>query len=420
MPQANAYRNNLRILRRELPPPPRRKPPAVRKLLVMALAIIGLLVVVAAVYRSIPVTYETVVLTRGSVEVMYAADGVVVRQERVYTAPAAGQLKRLVPEGQRVRVGSPIAQISAGGAATAAPAAPAAAPTAPAAGPTAPAARDDSAVRREIDRLSDAIYQKAVQANQARADGDTATANRLQDELDELSLRQQQLTQQLGRSEPSIIAPPARAPEPPAGPVLGTITASVSGVVIYQTDGLEDRLAAARSKEWKPSLLRSLNTDVRTTGESVGKGDAVLKVVDNLSLSLLAVVPEAALSRLGDTDRVTIRFAGRDGEVTARITRQVKEGGDVLLVLTAPALPEELIVQRRFRATLVLGTYEGLVMPRTALDVRNGLQGVWVLEATETRFHPVRVLGGTDDLLALETDLPVGVRVLKNAPTGMH
>ncbi|HYF76333.1 MAG TPA: HlyD family efflux transporter periplasmic adaptor subunit, partial [Symbiobacteriaceae bacterium] len=155
--------------------------------------------------------------------------------------------------------------------------------------------------------------------------------------------------------------------------------------------------------------------------ETVAKGDPVFKIVDNLSATLLAVVPEGILSQMGAADVVTIRFDGREGpSIAVRIIKQVRQNGEVLLVMNAPVFPEDLVHQRRFRATIIMGRHEGIMIPRTALDVRDGLQGVWVVEGAGTRFHPVRVLGGTDEQLALETDLKLGIRILKQAPTGMR
>ncbi|HYF95799.1 MAG TPA: HlyD family efflux transporter periplasmic adaptor subunit [Symbiobacteriaceae bacterium] len=409
MPQfATARRSNLRALRRELPPH-RRPASGWRRALLAALAGIAVLGAAALVYRNLPVPVETVALTQGSVEITYAVDGLIARQEEVYTAPADGRLRRLVAEGQRVRVGSPVAEIVEAGTAQ---------EPAPPGTPPDPVPQGDIAIRREIDRITAAIYDRASAINLAKANGDGEAAARLQDELDQLAVRQEELSQQLGRSQPVVVAPaPLLSPEQPVGRALGVIKAGTSGIVIYQTDGLEGRL----SGELKPSALAAMGPRPHAPGETVRQGEAVLKIVDNLNTTLLAVLPEEALTRLGGANRVTIRLDGRDARpVSGRITGQVREGGQVLLTLSASAMPEELVLQRRFRATLVMGAYEGLTVPRTALDVRDGLQGVWVLEGLETRFHPVRVLGGNDQVLALETDLAVGVRVLRYAPTSMR
>lgn len=407
MPQQTARQTNLRMLRREVPPPPRRRPAGL-KLILGALAGLGFLIAAIGIYRNQPIAYETVPLSQGAVEITHAVDGLVARHEQVYTAPAAGMVARLVAEGQRVRVGAAIAQIVAADSA-----APAPAPVTQPAG--------NGTTQQQVDQLTVAIFAKATAINTAKANGDFETADLLQAELDELSVRQQELAAQIGRSQPVVTAPPSHPVAQTQGPVLGEITATVAGLVIYQTDGLESSLAAGREGEWKPSLLSSLSAMPRAAPQAVAKGDPVLKVVDNLSLSLLVVVPQTAMKDLGESDRLSVRFTGRDGPpVTARIIRRVPEGESLLLVLSAPVFPEELVHQRRFRATLLLGSYEGLVVPRTAIDVRDGLQGVWVLAGIETRFHPVRVIGGNADLLALETDLQPGTAVLKHAPTWMR
>jgi putative membrane fusion protein len=354
-----------------------------------------------------------VVLKQGSVELTADVEGLVVRQERVYTAPAAGSVRRVAAEGQRVRVGAPAAEIVAPGSVPAQQAAPATGAKAPAQG--------DAAVRRRIDDLGAAMYQKAAAITEAKSKGDATTAAALQAELDQLGLQQQQLARQLNEQAPAVVPAVPAAPAAPQGPALGTVTVDMAGLLTYQLDGLESALSPARAKDWKPSTVKALTAQLQAIPDVVAKGDPVLKVVDNLSLTLIAVVPDAVVARLGGEKQVSLRFAGREGPpVVAQISRQVSEGGEVLLVLTAPVFPEELAQQRNFRATVVLGGASGLLVPRTAIDVRGGLQGVWVVAGTERTFHPARVLGGNDNVVALETDLTVGTRVLATAPTSMR
>jgi putative membrane fusion protein len=438
MPYAATRRANLRAVRRELPPV--RKPPSGRlKLLVAVAAGAALLWGAVFVYRSSAVAPETVALTRGSVENIQAVDGLVVRTELVYTAPVAGTVRRLAAEGQRVRVGAPVAEITKGpvviaGTTGTTPTSPPAQTTPPPTAATQAAPQGDAGIRRELDKLNAAIYEKAFALNKAKANGDVEAADRIQEELDQLAIRQSELTPQLGRSQPVVVAPPPALPpaeatvpaqQPPQTPpppaALGQITATASGIVIYQTDGLEGQLAIDKVDQWTPAAISALSGEPRATTETVAKGDPVFKIVDNLSATLLAVVPEGILSQMGAADVVTIRFDGREGPpIAVRIIKQVRQNGEVLLVMNAPVFPEDLVHQRRFRATIIMGRHEGIMIPRTALDVRDGLQGVWVVEGAGTRFHPVRVLGGTDEQLALETDLKLGIRILKQAPTGMR
>jgi len=195
----------------------------------------------------------------------------------------------------------------------------------------------------------------------------------------------------------------------------------VAGVLVYETDGLEALLSPARAPEWKPSDLQNLSVEPRRTGESVKAGDPLLKVVDNLSISLVALLPEADLPQVSAGGRLQLRFPGSEREsVAARIATRSDESGEVLLHLTAPVLPEELTHLRRVRTTLVFARYEGKIVPRTAIDVRGGLQGVWVAEGNSEQFYPAKVLGGSLEQVALETNIPEGARILAQAPTSMR
>ncbi|HLN62933.1 MAG TPA: HlyD family efflux transporter periplasmic adaptor subunit, partial [Symbiobacteriaceae bacterium] len=199
------------------------------------------------------------------------------------------------------------------------------------------------------------------------------------------------------------------------------VTGDTAGVLVYQIDGLEGALGAAGAGQWKPSWFRSLTAEPRKAGQSVTAGEPLLKVVDNLSLNVLAVVPAAMLDGLGADQRIILRFADPDTPpVVARIARREIEGSEALLVLTAPVFPEELTWNRKVKVTLVFGSYQGLVVPRSAIDVRDGRQGVWVVDGTHESFRPVRVLGGNSAEVALEADLVPGLLVRTEAPTRMR
>ncbi|HYG59214.1 MAG TPA: HlyD family efflux transporter periplasmic adaptor subunit [Symbiobacteriaceae bacterium] len=403
--QPHSQPRHLRAVRRTIaePQPPRR---SWRRLLLGALA--GVIVAGTGTvwYLLRPAPADTVVLAAGSVELALDVDAYVIRKERVYTAPASGAVQRLAADGQRVRVGSPVVRILPEG-------------SLPTPAAAAQPQGGQSGTRRQIDLLSEEIYRAALALNQAKWAGDTAEADRIQGDLDQLSARQLALAASLGRTTEVIAVTPAPAPPPAAGGQ--EVTVDVAGVLIFETDGLEAQLSPAQADEWTAAALKSLAVVPRRTGDSTRAGEPLFKVVDNLSLSLLAVVPEAALPPISAETRLQLRITGREGEtVTARITRRAGDAGEVLLQLSAPVFPEELTQRRRVRTTLVFASYEGKVVPRTAVDVRDGRQGVWVVERGARRFHPVKVLGGNSHEVALETDLAPGARILRQAPAVMR
>jgi putative membrane fusion protein len=367
----------------------------------------------------------------GTVEVALGVDAVIVRKEKVYTAPIAGRLRRLTEEGQRVRVGAPVAQVVPGPASTAAgqpvQPPPVAQPAPRQAAP--PQQAGQSPIRRQIDDLHAEIYQVALAWNKARDNGDAVEMERLQGLMDDLAARQSALAQQVGREEapvpappPALPAAPVPVPAPAEKPVAGgtDVTVDTAGIMVYQTDGLEALLTPGQTESWTPSWFRTLAGEPRKPGDEVAAGEPIFKVVDNLGLNVLAVVP-ASLLQSHSSDRVTLRFEGLESPpVVTRIASRHAQGDEVLLVLTAPVFPAELTWNRRVKATLVFGSYSGLVVPRSSIDVRDGRQGVWVVDGSRESFRPVRVLGGNAQEVALEADLVPGLTVRLEAPAHMR
>lgn len=349
----------------------------------------------------------TVPLAWGTVEATVDAEAIVVRRERVYTAPVAGQVRRLVEDGQRVRVGATPVQMVTGAAAALVAETPA-------------LPRSQSEARHEMDDLSAQIYALAIQVNEAKYAGEADQAANLQAELDRLSVRQGELAGQLSQTEPAApVAAPAPAPAGNAPAGLTDVTVEGSGVLVYQLDGLEQALSGAAAADWNPAWFRRLAPAPRRIGQgNVAKGAPVFKVVDNLSLGLLLVVPEASLARLASDGELQLRFPGRSAQpVSGRVVRRVAEKGEALLQISAGVVPEELTELRRVRVTLVMASETGMIAPRSSIDVRDGQQGVWAEIGRDYAFYPVRVTGGTNEHVALETALPVGTRILRQAPT---
>ncbi|HLN65386.1 MAG TPA: HlyD family efflux transporter periplasmic adaptor subunit, partial [Symbiobacteriaceae bacterium] len=214
--QSSARRDHVRVLRRTIDAPP---PIWQRFRLLFALLTAASLVAASAAFFGLRAAQPaTVEVRHGTVEVLLDVDAVVVRKEKVYIAPTSGQLRRLAAEGQRVRVGASVAQVVPGppatGKSTQTPAqTPAQAPTqvptqAPTQAPTGASTGQDP-LRRQIDALSNQIYQTAVAVNKAKANGDAQETARLQAELDSLATRQYDLAQQLGRQTTAPVVAPA-------------------------------------------------------------------------------------------------------------------------------------------------------------------------------------------------------------------
>lgn len=315
--RTRSSRRHLRALRREMP-----APGGARRLLrglLILLVLAGLGTVAYLFYAAKPPSLETVSLTLGTVEVTAEAEALMVRQERLAAAPATGTVRRLVEEGTRVRVGTPVAVVQSDG---------------------------------------------------------------------------------------------GRAVE---------VKAEVSGAVSFQVDGLEAQLNPSRMDGWTPDWFRALPLpSLRRTGEgTVTAGEPLFKIADTFQPGLVTVVRADAIPPLEVGADLRLRLTGREGVIVARVARVERSGEEILLYLSPQLLPEETGGVRRVRLTLLVQEFQGKVAPRTAIDVRNGLQGVWSMEGAGLVFTPVKVTGGNLSQVVMETALPPGTAILKDAPVRM-
>lgn len=351
-------------------------------------------------------------------------DALVIRSEQVVVAPVGGVVQRMVADGEKVRLGAPVVAIGPG---TASGTPPATGPAQPAESAPPPASPGTSAAQREYDRLSSQIYQLAVARNQAKYAGEAEKAADLEAQLDSLARQQAALIDQLGRAEPTQqVIPPApaipAAPSQVVDPLATVVTADSGGVVIYRTDGLETVLRPDQADSWSLSWLRSLPyPDPKETGTgAVPAGQPVFKIVNEMDLELIVIIPAERLTEAKRTmiqqDGVTLRIPGKERTLTAQVKAMRQEGEELLLHLVGPLPAADSMAVRRIRATLLMETFEGIVVPRSAIDVQNGEQGVWVHEGGQYRFTPVRVVGGNQQEVAVKGELPPDAMLLQAPP----
>lgn len=315
--RAQSSSRHLRALHRESPPPDRPRRLLRGLFFLLTLAAAG--AVAYLFYSAKPPSAQTISLTLGAVEVTLDSEALVVRQEQVTPAPAAGTVHHLVEEGTRVRLGTPVAMV-----------------------------------------------------------------------------------------------------QPDNGPAV-EVKAEVSGAVSFQVDGLERELNPSRSEGWNPAWFKGLPPPApRRTGEGrVAAGEPLFKIADTFQPGLVTVVKSDSIPPLERGSDLRLRMTGREGVIAAKVARLERSAEDLLIYLSPQLLPEEMGGVRRVRLTLLIKEFQGKVAPRSAIDVRGGRQGVWAMEGPGPVFTPVTVTGGNLSQVVVETALPPGTAILKDAPLRM-
>lgn len=308
----------------------------------------------------------------GRIESGVAVTALVFRQERVYRSRSGGLLNALVPEGERIRPGTLVAAVT-------------------------DAQAQKAWLRRweEVERRLRALTARPLLL------GQKAAPLTPQEEEEYRSLQEEKA---LLEEEIQAFTVELRPQE--------------AGTVSYWTDGLEESLnpsfleaLAASSDLWERlNRLYPQEREVRD-GARVSPGMPVFKVIDNCRFWLAAEVPSAPhLLKPGERVWIHLNRGHKEKPLQATVEYASASWPQRVVFRVTQEVPD-LARARRAKVRVVYGRYEGVIVPRRALTVREGRAGVYLREAGRYRFVSVSVVGGDAERVAL-VGLPAGVRVL--------
>lgn len=191
------------------------------------------------------------------------------------------------------------------------------------------------------------------------------------------------------------------------------------GNVVWEVDGLEGVTLGAL-KEATPAWFTALpqpQPHQIADGASVQAGDPIGRLIIGSDRALVAVVPKSTIPTRWDPDQLKVAIPSQNWTGSGEAVEWRGEGAERLLVLRDRGLPESLGMVRKVRLELTFASYKGTIVPRTAVDVRQGKQGVWVIKGGERSFVPGAVVGGDGSTVAMNLPVDAGARVLKVAPS---
>lgn len=332
-----------------------------------------------ALVRTVPARY-------GRVTVAVEGEALVVREEWVLFADVTGKVVPVAQEGERIPRGALVARLV-------------------------PPGTDQSAVRKLDEALAETKRRAILdeQSPLAAKDGPGGTATGASGRA--IAATRQSLEAERG----------GLTGREPGGEHL--VRAGSAGTVSYAVDGLEgilgpeslpDLLAAA---EPAAQIARGGEARVVQPGSTVAVGRPVAKVVDNFQVWFVADFPKGGprLPRVGE--RLRLRLVGTGGPAGATCTaavvdRRARPDGVRLALAPVEYWPEFGRV-RRATLELRLGDFEGVYVPRSALQKRGGTAGVAVETWRGRQFQAVTVRGGDRERVVVDGLAP-GTRVWKN------
>lgn len=353
----------------------------------------------------------------GFTEVVVSGEGIILRRESLYRSPAKGEITLLLAEGERVRVGSPVLEISN-------PSlvedleTQAADTRAQMVDFEAREAQRLAALKEEILSNDAEILEALASLQEAVRQGDAAGIGKSWDALDGLL----QLREEKGREVrdlenqwEGLVEHEGRL-ERQISESSSIMESQETGVLSYCIDGLEDKMAPERLSEVTAATIYQIKPEPEpaTTGSVVEAGAPLFKVIDTSTILFAMAMPSTDALSVAERGTVTVRLSGSDGRTfRAQALGVGRKTGDDYGVVNLEALEflEEMVTLRRVEAEIVVDVYEGTVVPARAVVERSGVTGVFVVEKATARFRPVGVLGQDGKDLVVE-GLPPGSDVV--------
>lgn len=148
------------------------------------------------------------------------------------------------------------------------------------------------------------------------------------------------------------------------------IEATVSGVVSYRVDGLEEKLTINNIAELTEDYLNSLKLK---TGQTVASSDECGKIVNNYYCYIATVTDAEEANEVEVNDTLKIVLSTGD-EVKAKVYQTTEqESGNKLIIFKINDGVEKLISYRKISLEIIWWSANGLKVPNSSIAEKDGM-----------------------------------------------
>lgn len=171
------------------------------------------------------------------------------------------------------------------------------------------------------------------------------------------------------------------------------ITSPYAGYFCESVDGYEEVFTTSVIDDMTLDSLDKL-AEQRKSVDS-GKG----KIVSSYAWYFAAKVPDANVTHLSQGDTVKLRFSQVQQDMSAVISsiRDDTASDQTLVIFKSQDMNEELVSMRKQVATVIVASYSGLKVPKSAVRMEDDTMGVYVLSSSVSRYKTIEPLFEGDD-----------------------
>lgn len=181
------------------------------------------------------------------------------------------------------------------------------------------------------------------------------------------------------------------------------VKVSMSGIVSYFIDGLEDKYT---NENFDALFEKDLIEDSKSYSLNKGKSNDNFKILDNFSMNILAFSDDKKLEDIKVNDVVLIEWDLTGTKTYARVLKKEKSGDAYKFLLNIRERISELYKDRFSKMEIIFDEYKTFKLPKSALVDRGSEKGVYIKDIDNTiRYKRVLLVGSDrDNIYVMRTD----------------
>ena len=181
------------------------------------------------------------------------------------------------------------------------------------------------------------------------------------------------------------------------------VKVSMSGIVSYFIDGLEDKYT---NENFDALSEKDLIEDSKSYSLNQGKSNDNFKILDNFSMNILAFSDDKKLEDVNVNDVVLIEWDLTGTKTYARVLKKEKSGDTYKFLLNIRERISELYKDRFSKMEIIFDEYKTFKLPKSALVDKGSEKGVYIKDIDNTiRYKRVLLVGSDrDNIYVMRTD----------------
>lgn len=327
---------------------------------------------------------KTEIIEYGSIQVTDKVTAYFIRNENVYFANKSGNIKYHAQEGEMVRKGTQIVDITAGA-----------------------KKESESKYQNILERVSkfnggESIFSddlKKIKIQLKKLEEQKSAYIKAGET--ELAARQDEQIKRLNQKKDYIEATDQSAKEEivkqnqtsnGTGIIPDNYICNTNGVVSYYVDGYESEFTPENMALLNREKVESLNIDVQNIArESTQVKEPLYKIVDNKKWYVAFWVAPANIVKYEKGKKITLNLPL--GPVEGKIYDIIDDKGEWLVILEFNKYYKEFAQIRKIDAEVVTSDYDGLIIKNESITTQDGQPGVYVKNKNgDFVFKPVKII----------------------------